>query len=153
MPKYNKFKNDILILIPHLPGANKQSWGVSMVLFTEENPSSNPSYLTLIFVPDWPIRIHIQRILVTYYAYWYVFFRVIMIVAIRGAIVSHRPTLERKCHHFDEIFVTGCTESCHFDNFRCSQWWKFHQNDDIFVSVALTLYVLSWFYWSLGDVA
>ena len=43
--------------------------------------------------------------------------------------------LKRKCHHFDEIFVTGCTESCHFDNFRCSQWWKFHQNDDIFVSV------------------
>ena len=21
------------------------------------------------------------------------------------------------------------------DNFQCSQWWKFHQNDDIFVSV------------------
>ena len=91
MPKYNKFKNDILILIPHLPGANKQSWGVSIVLFTEENTSSNPSYLKLIFVPDWPIRIHIQRILVTYYAYWYVFFWVIMIVAIRGAIVSHKP--------------------------------------------------------------
>ena len=45
--------------------------------------------------------------------------------------------LKRKCHHFDEIFVTGCTESCHFDNFRCSQWWKFHQNDDIFVSVGI----------------
>ena len=23
----------------------------------------------------------------------------------------------------------GCTESCHFDNFLCSQWRKFHQND------------------------
>ena len=44
-------------------------------------------------------------------------------------------TLKRKCHHFDEIFITGCTESCHFDNFRCSQWWRFHQNEDIFVSV------------------
>ena len=43
----------------------------------------------------------------------------------------------RKCHHFDEIFVTGCTESCHFDNFRCSQWWKFHQNDDIFGNVII----------------
>ena len=44
-------------------------------------------------------------------------------------------TLKRKCRHFDEIFVTGGTEICHFDNFRCSQWWKFHQNDDISVSV------------------
>ena len=25
--------------------------------------------------------------------------------------------------------------SCHFDNFQCSQWWKFRQNDNIFVSV------------------
>ena len=31
---------------------------------------------------------------------------------------------KRKCHHFNEIFVTGCTESCRFDNFRCRQWWK-----------------------------
>ena len=47
-----------------------------------------------------------------------------------------RPiSLKRKCHHFDESFITGCTESCHFDNFRCSQWWRFHQNEDIFVSV------------------
>ena len=50
----------------------------------------------------------------------------------------HDRSLKRKCCHFDEIFITGCTESCHFDNFRCSQWWRFHQNDDIFVSVAMT---------------
>ena len=43
--------------------------------------------------------------------------------------------LKRKCCHFDEILFTDCTESCHFDNFRCSQWWKFRQNDDISVSV------------------
>ena len=43
--------------------------------------------------------------------------------------------LKRKCCHFDEILITDCTESCHFDNFRCSQWWKFRQNDDISVSV------------------
>ena len=43
--------------------------------------------------------------------------------------------LKRKCRHFDEIFITGCTGSCHFDNFQCSQWWKFHQNEDISVSV------------------
>ena len=49
--------------------------------------------------------------------------------------VHHWASLKRKCLHFDEIFITGCTESCQNDNFQCSQWWKFHQNDDIFVSV------------------
>ena len=44
-------------------------------------------------------------------------------------------SLKRKCCHFDEILITDCTESCHFDNFRCSQWWKFRQNDNISVSV------------------
>ena len=44
-------------------------------------------------------------------------------------------SLKRKCRHFDEILITGCTGSCHFDNFQCSQWWKFHQNEDISVSV------------------
>ena len=32
-------------------------------------------------------------------------------------------TLNWKCHHFNEIIITS-----HFDNVRCSQWWKFHQN-------------------------
>ena len=32
------------------------------------------------------------------------------------------PILKRICFHFYEIVVTGCTESCHFDNFRCRQW-------------------------------
>ena len=44
-------------------------------------------------------------------------------------------SLKQKCRHFDEIFITGCTGSCHFDNFQCSQWWWFHQNEDISVSV------------------
>ena len=43
--------------------------------------------------------------------------------------------LKRKSLHFDEMFITGCTGSCQNDNFQCSQWWKFRQNDDIFVSV------------------
>ena len=47
-------------------------------------------------------------------------------------------TLKRKCRHFDEILITGCTGSCHFDNFQCSQWWKFHQNEDISVSVDIS---------------
>ena len=46
-----------------------------------------------------------------------------------------RTSLKRKCRRFDEILITGCTGSCHFDNFQCSQWWKFHQNEDISVSV------------------
>ena len=56
-------------------------------------------------------------------------------------------TLKRKCLHFDEIFITGCTESCQNDNFQCSQWWKFHQNDDIFVSVYTVFQWLSPQYW------
>ena len=35
------------------------------------------------------------------------------------------------------MFITGCTGSCQNDNFQCSQWWKFRQNDDIFVSVVI----------------
>ena len=53
--------------------------------------------------------------------------------------VFTEPTLKRKCCHFDEILITDCTESCHFDNFRCSQWLKFRQNDDISVSVYFNL--------------
>ena len=37
-------------------------------------------------------------------------------------------SLERKCH-FDDIFITCCTWSCHFNNFPCRQWWKFCPND------------------------
>ena len=44
--------------------------------------------------------------------------------------------LKRKCLHFDEIFITGCTGSCRNYNFQCSQWLKFRQSD-IFVSVWL----------------
>ena len=43
-------------------------------------------------------------------------------------------SLKRQCLHFDEMFITGCTGSYQNDNFQCSQWRKFGQNDDIFVS-------------------
>ena len=36
-------------------------------------------------------------------------------------------SLKWKCHHFDEIFFTFCTRSCHCDNL-CSKWWKFQSN-------------------------
>ena len=42
-------------------------------------------------------------------------------------------TLKRKCRHFDEIFVTGCTGRCHFDNVQCCPWLKFRQNVNVFV--------------------
>ena len=45
-------------------------------------------------------------------------------------------TLERKCQHFDDIFITGCTGRCPNDNFQCSQWSKSLQNENIFVSVS-----------------
>ena len=47
----------------------------------------------------------------------------------------YNHSLKWKCCHFDEIFITVCTGSCQTDNFQCSQWWKFHQNDDISMSV------------------
>ena len=37
--------------------------------------------------------------------------------------------------HFDEILITGCTGSCHLDNFLCRQLWKFYKNYIISVSV------------------
>ena len=50
--------------------------------------------------------------------------------------------LKRKYCHFDEIVVIGCTGSCNFDNFWCSQWRQFRQNCDVFISVhhLITLY-------------
>ena len=54
---------------------------------------------------------------------------------IRTSSVRSVSALERKCCHFDEIFISGYTESCYFDNFRCSQWWRFRQNEDFSVSV------------------
>ena len=53
-------------------------------------------------------------------------------------------SLKEKCQHFDEIFITGCTESCQNDNFQCSQWWKFHQNDNISLSVLTQWEFLYW---------
>ena len=44
-------------------------------------------------------------------------------------------TLKQKHHHSDKTIVTSCTENCQFDNFWYSQWWLFHQNDNIPISV------------------
>ena len=45
-------------------------------------------------------------------------------------------SLRQKYLNFDEIFITDCTGSYQNDNFQCSWWWKFHPNDDIFISVS-----------------
>ena len=50
--------------------------------------------------------------------------------------------LKWKCHHFDENFVNVCTWSCQNDNFHCSQWWKFHQ-DDFSVSVLMRFFLVA----------
>ena len=43
--------------------------------------------------------------------------------------------LKQRCHHFDEIFVTGCPGTSRFDNSHCnSQWWKIRKNSSISVS-------------------
>ena len=69
--------------------------------------------------------------------------RNIVIIVMRLIQSQHLSYTERKCRHFDEILITGCTGSCHFDNFQCSQWWKFHQNEDISVSVYTLREVMS----------
>ena len=42
--------------------------------------------------------------------------------------------LKSKCRHIDEISITGCIGSWHFDNFQCCQLWRC-QNKDNFISV------------------
>ena len=59
-----------------------------------------------------------------------------------SVIINCNTALKRKSLHFDEMFITGCTGSCQNDNFQCSQWWKFRQNDDIFVSVRIEMLAL-----------
>ena len=51
------------------------------------------------------------------------------------------------------MFITGCTGSCQNDNFQCSQWWKFRQNDDIFVSVSCAPKLIATNHASFGIIA
>ena len=38
-------------------------------------------------------------------------------------------SLKWKYYNFHGIYI-GYTGSCHFDNFQCSLWWRFYQNDN-----------------------
>ena len=60
------------------------------------------------------------------------FFLVKLIVIWLG---RHTTTLKRKFRYFNELFVTGWTESYQINKFHLSQWWNFHLNDNISVSV------------------
>ena len=64
--------------------------------------------------------------------------------------MKYKCMLKWKCH-FDEIFITGCTRSCQNDNFWCSQWWKFHQNENISISLYTCTFdqfsMLGWHRW------
>ena len=46
--------------------------------------------------------------------------------------------LKPKCHHIDDLLLTGCIWGCQNDNLRCSQWWKGCQYDDLLVSVSVS---------------
>ena len=51
--------------------------------------------------------------------------------------------------HFDKMFVSSCTRSCHFYNFQCKQWRKFWQNDNIAVSVIVFWFTDTATIWSI----
>ena len=55
----------------------------------------------------------------------------------RRKSIANALELCLSCTNPSILFITCCTESCHFDNFQCSHWWNFHQNDNISVSVYL----------------
>ena len=45
-----------------------------------------------------------------------------------GVCINYTPTHSPKRKwHFDEIVTTGCTWSCHFDSFQCSQVWTLNR--------------------------
>ena len=46
---------------------------------------------------------------------------------------------KRKCH-FEEIFVTGCTRSCLFENVGCSPYRKFVKMSSLFQCIVSILY-------------
>ena len=87
-----------------------------------------------------------QMVMHTAFALWFVLSWIGDVTVTRGLVTVdfiHIPirllqifahALKWKCLHFDEIFITGCTGSwlhrkLSNDNFRCSQWWQFRQNN------------------------
>ena len=54
----------------------------------------------------------------------------------KNSTVTRKTTnIKRKCRHFANIFITGCTRSWCFENIHCRQWGTVRQNDVISVLV------------------
>ena len=59
-------------------------------------------------------------------------------------LIAHTPRA-RDCQ-FDSFVVAGGTVSCHYDNFRCHQWWQGCRADDLlFSEYDIALYILALF--------
>ena len=63
--------------------------------------------------------------------------RIVWCIHVFMTSCTHHHTGKRKCH-FDEVFISDCSGSCDFNNFRCSRWQKFRQND-----ISFLMYMLS----------
>ena len=59
-------------------------------------------------------------------------------------LIAH--TLRARGCQFDIFVVAGGTASCHYDNFRCHQWWRGCRADDLlFSEYDIALYILALF--------
>ena len=59
-------------------------------------------------------------------------------------LIAH--TLRARDCQFDNFVVAGGTVSCHYDNFRCHQWWPGCRADDLlFSEYDIALYILALF--------
>ena len=59
-------------------------------------------------------------------------------------LIAHTPRAGN-CQ-FDNFVVAGGTVSCHYDNFRCHQWWRGCRADDLlFSEYDIALYILALF--------
>ena len=59
-------------------------------------------------------------------------------------LIAH--TLRARDCQFDNFVVAGGTVSCHYDNFRCHQWWRGCRADDLlFSEYDIALYILALF--------
>ena len=68
-------------------------------------------------------------------------------------------SVKRKCHHFDEICIIGCTESCLSGNFQL-KWQHFHSSiavqlnhsRDIFCKTLIIHIPYIWYVWQIWEL-
>ena len=66
------------------------------------------------------------------------------------------PFLHWKTKHdqFENLAITGCNLSCHYDTFHCHQWWLSSQTDNLLFSVwssEITLWIMG--FWSAFEIS